>query len=84
MSKNALISPKVASSTIGAAIVVIVVWCVHQFADVDIPGSVGSAITLVVTAVLGYFIRDNERDAGIAALAPTTPKAVPKGDSDPS
>lgn len=50
--------PKVIAGTIGAgvgaAISTIGVWVIEQTAHIDIPGGVEAAITVVVTAGLGF------------------------------
>lgn len=46
--------PKVIASTVAGAVTVILVWILGEL-GVDVPAEVGSSITVVFSAIAGYF-----------------------------
>jgi hypothetical protein len=54
------ISPKVAMSTLAAAIVTIIVWCV-SLAGVEVPDLVQGALITIIVAIAGYVVTDPRR-----------------------
>lgn len=54
------VSPKVAASTLAAALVTIIVW-VASIAGVEIPELVQGALITIIVALAGYFVTDPRR-----------------------
>jgi hypothetical protein len=54
------VSPKVAMSTLAAAIVTILVWCA-SLAGVEVPELVSGALITLIVAIAGYFTIDPRR-----------------------
>ena len=50
---------KIMASALGGAITVILVWLLQTFVKVVIPAEVASAITVIVTTVVGYLVPSN-------------------------
>lgn len=48
-------SSSVSSAAIGVPLGIVVVWALHQFAGVDMPAEVASAVGALVGALSGYF-----------------------------
>ena len=51
---------KITSVALAGALSIILVWAVKHFANVDIPGEVGQALTVVLSVVTGYVVPDAE------------------------
>ena len=49
-------STKVGAAALGAALATILVWAIKQFGAVEIPDPVTAAIALVIGALLGYIV----------------------------
>jgi hypothetical protein len=49
-------SRKVGASALAGALSVVVVWVFSDLADVEIPAMVASAITVILTFAVGYFV----------------------------
>lgn len=47
---------KVTATVLAGAIVTILVWAVHQFANVSVPPEVAAALVTVVSFLVGYFV----------------------------
>lgn len=53
--QNALtIHPKVAASTIAGAVVVVVVYVLHQFAHIELPDEVAAALVVMLAGSAGW------------------------------
>lgn len=48
------INPKVRNGTLGSALSVLILWCLHEFAGVHVPTEVAGAIVVLVTFLVGY------------------------------
>lgn len=48
--------PKVTAGVLAGALTIIAAWALSQFAHVEIPGYVSSAVTTVLTAVVSYIV----------------------------
>lgn len=48
--------PKVIVGTLAGAATAILVWVLNTYAKANIPGEIGSAITVVISSVLAYII----------------------------
>jgi hypothetical protein len=46
--------PKVAASLLASAVVIVVVYSLHQWAGVELPVEVGGALTTIVAFVAGW------------------------------
>ena len=57
---------KVAASSVGSALSVLGVWALHEFAGVEMPASVQSALVLCVTFLVGYYVPPARRDQVVA------------------
>lgn len=51
---------KVGSGMMGGAVAVIAIWAIKQFAGVELPADVASAITLLLTSGPAYLIGEPE------------------------
>lgn len=51
---------KVGLATLAGAITVVLTWFAQQFYQVEIPGYVGSAITTIISAAVGYMVPSAE------------------------
>ena len=49
-------SPKAAGAPIAGAIVIVLAWLAKQYAGVDIPGDVQTALAAIIGAVASYLI----------------------------
>lgn len=54
MSNALILHPKVAASGLAGALVVIVVYSLHQWASVDLPDVVSAALTVIFTFAAGW------------------------------
>ena len=57
---------KVAAGVLAGAITAIVVWCVRQFAKIEVPAEVAMAITTVITFIVQQYVVDAEPEPVVA------------------
>lgn len=57
---------KVAAGGLGGAVSVIVIACLQHFAKLNIDPTLASAITIVISFILGYFIPPGAGDGPVA------------------
>ena len=53
-------SKKIASAALAGAFTVVFAWVLNEFYHVDLPGYVGSAITTIISALVGYLVPSAE------------------------
>lgn len=49
------IDPKVAATAMAGAATIVLVWLAHAALGLEVPGEVGSALTVLLGGVVGYF-----------------------------
>lgn len=62
------VSEKVTVGAFAGAVTAILAWILESAADINVPGAVAAAITVVIMAGASYLKRDKVRDAGVVVL----------------
>jgi hypothetical protein len=53
---------KVAASSVGSALSVLAVWALAEFGGIEMPAGVESALVLLVTFLVGYYVPPSPHD----------------------
>jgi hypothetical protein len=75
MSSALSLHPKVTASGLAGAVVVVIVYSLHQWAHVDLPDVVSAALTVIVGFAGGYLAPSADPAPAPAAVA-ASPAAV--------
>jgi len=53
---------KVTASSVGSALSVLAVWALAEFGKIELPAGIESALVLVATFLVGYFVPPSAHD----------------------
>ena len=59
---------KITFGALAAATVVVLAWALREFAGIDLPAEVQSALAVIIGYVVSYFVPLNETEAEAIAL----------------